>query len=232
MKRPYCILSSAISIDGKIATARTRDSALSSLEDWKGVHRLRNSVDAIMVGRGTVITDDPKLLVKKEFLPTSEELRHPIRVVTDSQAQISPEAKIFTKTSEASTIIVVCERASARKIRALEDRGAEVIICGKNKVDIKRLMEQLYERKVRKLMLEGGGQLNWSMFSLNLVDEIRLAIAPTVIGGSGAISLFEGKGYDQTNESPLLNLEEKDMFGDCIVLRYLVEHNKHRRKLQ
>ncbi|MFX0116925.1 MAG: 2,5-diamino-6-(ribosylamino)-4(3H)-pyrimidinone 5'-phosphate reductase [Candidatus Hodarchaeota archaeon] len=231
MKRPYCILSSAISIDGKIATARTRDSALSSLEDWNRVHRLRNSVDALMVGRGTVMTDDPSLLVKKEFLPSTEELKHPIRVVTDSQAQISPKARIFADTSKVSTIIVVSEEASERKIRALEERGAEVIICGKIKVDIKQLMKQLYERNVMKLMLEGGGQLNWSMFSLGLVDEIRLAIAPTVIGGSAAVSLFEGDGYDRTNDAPLLILDGKEMYGDCLVLRYLVKHDRHRQKL-
>lgn len=228
MKRPYCILSAAISINGKIATARTRNSALSSTEDWKRVHRLRNSVDALMVGRGTVMVDDPKLLVKKELLLSEEELKHPIRVIADSQAQISPNAKVFASTSEVPAIIAVSEEASQKKTRILESKGAEVIICGSQKVDLKLLMEHLHEREVRKLMLEGGGKLNWSMFSLGLVDEIRVAIAPTVIGGSGAISLFEGEGYDQTNESPLLNLEAKEMFGDCLFLRYSVEHNKHR----
>ncbi|MHA2270995.1 MAG: 2,5-diamino-6-(ribosylamino)-4(3H)-pyrimidinone 5'-phosphate reductase [Candidatus Hodarchaeales archaeon] len=228
MKRPYCILSSAISIDGKIATARTRDSALSSPEDWKRVHRLRNSVDALLVGRGTVMTDDPRLFVKEDFLQLGEKPRNPIRVVTDSKGRISPDARIFSSAPEVPTIIAVSEEAPRNKTREYENRGAEVIICGKSKVDLEQLAYQLYERGIRKLMLEGGGHLNWSMFSLGLIDEIQLAIAPTIIGGTDAVSLFEGEGYDKTNEAPLLILANEEMFGDCLVLTYLVKQHEHR----
>ncbi|MFX0113049.1 MAG: 2,5-diamino-6-(ribosylamino)-4(3H)-pyrimidinone 5'-phosphate reductase [Candidatus Hodarchaeota archaeon] len=231
MKRPYCILSSAISVDGKIATARTRDSTLSSLEDWKRVHRLRNSVDALMVGRGTIIADNPKLLVKQEHLPQDEESKHPIRIVTDSMAQTSPMAKVFTFAPDVPTIIAVSMKASQERIQALRDSGGEIIVCGTNRVDLEQLMEQLFKRGIRKLMLEGGGQLNWSMFSLGLVDELRLAIAPTIIGGSKAVSLFEGDGYNRTNEAPLLILQSKEMFEDCLVTIYLVKHNEHRQKI-
>jgi 2,5-diamino-6-(ribosylamino)-4(3H)-pyrimidinone 5'-phosphate reductase len=228
LKRPYCILSSAISIDGKIATARTRDSALSSSEDWKRVHRLRNSVDALLVGRGTVMTDDPRLFVKEDFLQLGEKPRNPIRVVTDSKGRISPDARIFSSAPEVPTIIAVSEEAPRNKTREYENRGAEVIICGKSKVDLEQLAYQLYERGIRKLMLEGGGHLNWSMFSLGLIDEIQLAIAPTIIGGTDAVSLFEGEGYDKTNEAPLLILANEEMFGDCLVLTYLVKQHEHR----
>ena len=230
MNRPYCVLSSAISVDGKIATARSRNSALSSLEDWKRVHRLRNSVDAIMVGKETVMIDDPKLVVKKELLLSGEELKQPIRVAVDSTAQISPKAAILTFTPEITTIIAVSQDVHPRRISALKTNGAEIVVCGNNKVDLRQLMDLLYERGVRKLMLEGGGNLNWSMFSLGLVDELRLAVAPTVIGGSRAISLFEGVGFDRTNESPVLNLKSKEMFGDCLVLTYIVKHDQHRER--
>jgi 2,5-diamino-6-(ribosylamino)-4(3H)-pyrimidinone 5'-phosphate reductase len=181
-----------------------------------------------MIGRGTVMTDDPRLLVKEDFLPLGEKCRNPIRVVTDSMGRISPDARIFSSAPEVPSIIAVSEEAPQTKIREYEHRGAEVIICGKNRVDLEELVQQLYERGIRKLMLEGGGHLNWSMFSLGLIDEIQLAIAPTVIGGTDAVSLFEGVGYDKTNEAPLLVLTNKEMFGDCLVVTYLVKPHEQR----
>ncbi|MBS7250581.1 MAG: 2,5-diamino-6-(ribosylamino)-4(3H)-pyrimidinone 5'-phosphate reductase [Candidatus Freyarchaeota archaeon] len=203
-----------MSLDGKIAT-REGDSAFSDEEDWKRVHKLRSQVDAIMVGINTILLDDSKL--------TSKEGRSPIRVVVDSKARTPPNARVITVRPEVETIIAVTSRASPENIAHLQRKGAKIIVCGDGeKVDLEILMEKLYERGIRNLLLEGGGNLNWGMLSKGLVDEIRIAIAPVIVGGKKATTLVEGEGYAKVSEGVKLEQVKCEQVGKCMVLTYKV----------
>lgn len=211
--RPYVILSAAMSLDGKIAT-KSGDSELSCFEDKVRVHRLRAEVDAIMVGINTVLKDDPKLTVKYAEGP------NPIRIVVDSRARTPLSARVLD--GSARTVIAVSKRASPDKTKALRERGAEVIIAGEDKVDLKELLRALKRKGVRILMLEGGGTLNWGMLKEGLIDEVRVAIAPVLVGGRDAVTLVEGEGFSRVAEGEKLRLERIEQCGEDLVLTYKV----------
>ncbi|WXG39956.1 MAG: 2,5-diamino-6-(ribosylamino)-4(3H)-pyrimidinone 5'-phosphate reductase [Candidatus Freyarchaeum deiterrae] len=214
MGKPYVILSAAMSVDGKIAT-RGGDSAYSDDEDWKRVHKLRSEVDAIMVGIHTILVDDSKL--------TSKEGKNPIRVVVDSDARTPPNARVITVRPEVETIIAVTSIAPPERISNLQKKGAKILVCGDGElVDLKSLMEKLFDRGVKKLMLEGGGNVNWGMISKGLIDEIRIAVAPVIVGGIEAITLVEGEGFTKVSEGVKLELINTEKVGKNLVLTYKI----------
>lgn len=213
MNRPYVILNAAITLDGKIATAEG-DSEISCKEDKLRVHGIRAEVDAIMVGINTAITDDPKLTSHK--IPGAKD---PIRIIVDSKARLPPGSRVFGPGGE--TIIAVSEEADAGRLEALKEKG-EVILCGSGEVDLKRLLETLYKRGIKTLLLEGGGTLNWGMLNSGLVDEVRVAISPRMVGGKDAITLVEGKGFGRMGEGVELELKRSYPLGKDFVLEYAV----------
>lgn len=174
--KPYVILNSAMTLDGKIAT-KTGSSEISGPEDLLRVHGLRKELDSIMVGINTVLEDDPRLTVHK--VP-SEKSDNPLRVVTDSRARIPLNSRVINE--EASTLVAVTEKASPQKLQALRSVGdnVDVVITGKYQVDLSLLMDELAQRGVRTLMLEGGSTLNYSMLQSGLVDEVRVCLAPKI----------------------------------------------------
>lgn len=212
--RPYVIMNAGMTLDGKIATV-ARDVKISGEEDLKRVHEIRKRVDAIMVGIGTVLDDDPRLTVHKV-----ESERNPVRVVADSKLRIPLSARILNR--EAPTVIFTtqkCDREKARKIEAL---GHRVIIAGEEKVDLKKAMKVLYEMGVKTLLLEGGGNLNFSMLKLGLVDEVSVAIAPVIVGGRDAVSLVEGEGFEKIEDGVKLRLKRFYPLGKDFILEYEV----------
>ncbi|RLF59295.1 MAG: 2,5-diamino-6-(ribosylamino)-4(3H)-pyrimidinone 5'-phosphate reductase [Thermoplasmata archaeon] len=211
--RPYVILNSAMSLDGKIAT-KTGDSAFSSQEDWVRVHKLRKEVDAVMVGINTVIKDNPRLTVR---LVACE--KQPTRIVVDSKGRIPLTARILER--EAPTIIAVSERAPKRRL-ALLSKKAEIIVCGGSKVDLNCLLNKLFERGIRKILLEGGGTLNWGMLKEKLVDKVIVAISPVIVGGRNAITLVEGEGFGFVREGIKLKLLRYYKAGYNMILEYEV----------
>lgn len=212
--KPYVILNASMSLDGKIAS-KVRDSRLSSSKDLARVHRLRSRVDAIMVGINTVIHDDPLLTVRYGYDAK------PIRIIVDSNAKISKESKIVRTSKDVKTIIAIASKAKD-KVNMLKDYGLDVIVSGKDKVDLKLLLANLYEKGIRSILLEGGGELNWSMLSNKLVDEVMVTIEPVIVGGRDAITLVEGEGYDLISKALRLTLEGIDRIDDEVVLRYKV----------
>ena len=215
--RPHVILNAGVTADGKIAT-RTGDSAISSKEDLERVHRIRESVDSIMVGIGTVLLDDPRLSIHK----IASDAENPIRVVADSRARIPLTARMFNE--KGTTIIAVSAKADKERVRKIEER-AEVYVCGAERVDLKCLMRKLYRRGVRTLLLEGGGNLNYGMLRSGLVDEVRFAIAPRLVGGHGAVSLMEGQGFPTVAEGVELELLKHYSLGRDLILEYRVVRN-------
>ncbi len=209
--RPYVILSAAISIDGKIAT-RTRKSNLSSRKDLIRVHNLRKSVDAIIVGKNTIRVDDPLLTVR--YVKGN----NPIRVILDSKGGLSTKSNVIKTAKNIPTILVVSENAP-RNIKKFTANGVQVIRCGKKKIDIKKLLKILGKKGIKKIVVEGGGTTNWYFFKEKLVDEIVVTITPYILGGSTAISLVEGVGFEKISNS--FKLKKIEKIQNEIVLHYV-----------
>jgi len=213
--RPHVILSAAMSVDGKIAT-RTGNSELSSRKDLVRVHKLRASVDAILIGKHTQMIDDPSLTVKYV------KGKNPTRIILDSVGSIESTSQIIKTCKTVPTIIAVSKKITQKNIVRLEKEGLEVIKCGQNKIDLKKLLHILRKKNIKKLLVEGGGTTNWSFIKDGLVDEMIITITPYVLGGSSAISLVHGEGFGKIAQAPLLKLKKINRMKNELVLHYTV----------
>ncbi len=207
-----------MTLDGKIAT-KTGSTEISGSEDLLRVHKLRKELDAIMVGINTVLADNPRLTIHK--IP-SEKSDNPLRIVVDSKARTPLNARVLN--DEASTLIAVSAKASSGKIQALKEEGVnvEVVLSGEDQVNLPLLMNELAQRGVKSLMLEGGSTLNYSMLHEGLVDEVRVCIAPMIVGGVKAKTLVGGEGVDYMKEAFKLELKKYSMLGKDLILEYTV----------
>lgn len=208
--KPYIILSAAMTIDGKIAS-KIGDPELSDAIDWKNVHKLRTEVDAIMVGKGTILQDNPKLHIKYY------DHNGYYRIILDSNLSIPIDSKVINYKPEVyPTIICTTENVSIERIKEFEKKKVTIIKSGQDqRVDLLKLLPILKNKKIKSILLEGGGTLNWSFIENDLIDEIRLSIAPWIIGGKDAISLVEGEGFEKMIEGrrfKLINLKERDNY--------------------
>ncbi len=217
--KPYVILSAAMTLDGKIAT-KTGSSEISGEKDLERVHKLRSDMDAIMVGIGTVLVDDPRLTVHK--VPAKKE-DNPIRVIVDSKARTPLNSRILN--ADAKTIIAVGNNANPFKINNLSDKVDVLVTNGeKGEVNLMELMDYLKNIGVNSLMLEGGATLNFSMFNEGLIDEIRVCVAPMIAGGKFAKTLVDGEGFDKMNDAVKLSFKESYILDGDLVLIYLVKN--------
>lgn len=185
----YVILNAAMSIDGKISTRRN-DSSFSSRKDWIRVHKLRSSVDGIVVGISTVLEDNPMLSVRYYSKGTKD----PVRIIVDSNARIPLNSRIIRSSKNIQTIVATTPNASTRKIKELKKAGAQVLVSGKRKVNIKNLFQQLENLGLKRILVEGGGEINWSVLKIGLANELIVTISPVVVGGRDAKTLVEGEG--------------------------------------
>ena len=219
--KPYVILNAAMTLDGKIVTAKN-SSNISGEEDLKRVHELRKNVDAIMVGIGTVMADDPRLTVHKIDANPED---NPVRVVVDSKCRTPIAARITNK--DARTIIAGAneykhEFVVSDRYDVFQRRGVEFFFSGDRRVDLTALMNHLAGEGIETLMLEGGATLNFSMINEGLIDEIRVCVAPKVVGGVNAKTLFDGEGFDTMDEGVNLELTDSYSLGKDLILTYNV----------
>ena len=212
--KPYVILSAAISIDGKIAT-RTKDSKLSSNQDYIRLHKLRSKVDGILVGKNTVMHDNPLLTVRYT------KGKNPVRIILDSQGKISSKSKILQTSNEVPTIIAVSKKITKSNLKKLYKFPVEVIITGENSVNIKSLLKKLSDKKITTILVEGGGTMNWEFIRQNLFDELIITLSPFLIGGNNAISFIQGNGFDKISKSPNLRLKSIKRLKNHLVLNYV-----------
>ncbi|PWB52288.1 MAG: 2,5-diamino-6-(ribosylamino)-4(3H)-pyrimidinone 5'-phosphate reductase [Candidatus Methanoperedenaceae archaeon] len=194
--RPFVFINAAMSADGKIATIKRKQTRISGSLDFDRMDELRASSDAIMVGIGTVVSDNPSLTVKskerKEKRRADGLLENPSRIVVDSMARIPVDSDIFLK-GEGKCIIAVSENAPAEKVRRLSNL-ADIICVGEKNVDLVKLLSELKDRGINRLMVEGGATLNWGLISNGLVDEIYTFVGNIIIGGKTAPTLVDGEG--------------------------------------
>lgn len=213
----HVLVNAAISVDGKLSSRRREQVRISGDEDFARVDRIRGESDAILVGVGTVLADDPSLLRHDE---TVRERTHgagadpPARVVADSRGRTPTDAAILD--GEATTYLLVSEAAEADKVRALEEAGATVVTAGEERVDLPAALSELDARGVGRLMVEGGGEIVFSLFEAGLVDELSTFVGSTVVGGRDAPTLADGDGF--VEDFPELSLRDAERLDDGIVL--------------
>jgi len=205
-KKPFCILKSAITLDGKIAS-KTRDSKwITGQESRAYVHHIRNRVAGIMVGVSTVIFDDPQLNTRIEG---EKDVSHPIRIIVDDEnLRIPLDSNVVRTTNEQKTIVVTTSKAPQEKVDKLYSLGVDVIIVASDKVgqiDLNDLMAKLGEHKIDSILLEGGGTLNYSALESGIVDKVMYFVAPKILGGRDAITAIEGEGKDKVDDAFMID---------------------------
>ncbi|ATZ60656.1 MAG: 2,5-diamino-6-(ribosylamino)-4(3H)-pyrimidinone 5'-phosphate reductase [Methanosarcinales archaeon Met12] len=209
-KRPFVFINAAMSADGKISTYERRQIRISSDADMRRVDELRAGADAIMVGIGTVLADNPSLTMKSGE-------KNPIRIVVDSMARTPVDAEIISRKGS-PTIIAVSKSAPPKRVEALRGK-AEIITVGDRQVSLPELLSELKSRGINRLMVEGGATLNWGLISERLVDEIYVYIGNMIIGGKDAPTLVDGLGFTKPVKLDLLSIEKLD---DGVLVKWCV----------
>jgi 2,5-diamino-6-(ribosylamino)-4(3H)-pyrimidinone 5'-phosphate reductase len=219
----HVVINAATSADGKLSTREREQIAISGPDDFERVDRLRAESDAVMVGVGTVVADDPSLTVDDPELRFEREQRgmppNPARVVADSRIRTPPNARVVD--DAADTYLLVSEAAPGDFVTQMENSGATVIVAGEDRVDLQAAFEELQADGIEQLMIEGGGELIFSLFKAGLVDELSVFVGPTLIGGREAPTLADGDGF--VEQFPALTLEHVERIDDGVLLEYVVE---------
>ncbi|MFB6096064.1 MAG: 2,5-diamino-6-(ribosylamino)-4(3H)-pyrimidinone 5'-phosphate reductase [Haloferacaceae archaeon] len=213
-------VNAATSADGKLSTRRREQVRISGPDDFDRVDRLRASADGVMVGVGTVLADDPSLTIKEEDRRV-QRLRNgrpgnPARVVADSRARTPLDAAVLDDAAE--TYVLVSEAADADDVAALREAGATVVTAGSGRVDLGAAFEDLESAGLDRLMVEGGGELIFSLFAADLVDELTLYVGSLILGGTDAPTLADGEGF--VDDFPRLDLRSVERVDDGVVLSY------------
>lgn len=215
-KKPFVILKTAVTMDGKIATASGHSKWITGEEARNHVHVIRDRVAAIMVGINTVLKDNPSLTTRR----TDKEGKDPIRVIVDSRGIIPEDSKVLNTDSKASVILATTSRIDTDKEDRLLAKGIRVIKTDRSdeRVDLNMLMEELYKLEIDSVLLEGGGTLNSSAIHSGIVNKVMFFIAPKIIGGKDAPTPVEGVGVDRMDEA--LNIRDISVlkFGDDVLI--------------
>ena len=217
-----------MTVDGKIDTVARKGAKISSDGDWVRVDRLRAEVDAVMVGSGTLIGEDPRLTVKSADLRQERSIsgrsENPAKVGIISVADLPLEGK-FLNEGGSQVYLFTTTRTSQRQVDALRSRGVDVVLSDGERVDLLQAMAYLKDNGIERLLLEGGGTLNAAMLSAGLVDEFRLYLAPLLFGGTDAPTLADGPGLTR-DEALILELKHVERMDDGgILLTYQVLSN-------
>lgn len=215
--RPLVTLKAAMTLDGKTATSQGESQWISGTESRADVHRLRDQVDAIMVGVGTVLRDNPSLTTRL----TDGGGQDPVRVVVDSRLRTPAEAAVINPDSNSDVIIATTPQADLDRKRVLEEAGARVLVCNEIEgqgVDLNDLLQQLGRMDLMHLLLEGGATLNQGAFHAGVIDRLRLYIAPMVFSGSDGKGVFSGHDVGYLAAAQKLESMRVSHFGKDLMI--------------
>jgi 5-amino-6-(5-phosphoribosylamino)uracil reductase len=218
--RPYILLSCALSIDGYLGSASPTRLELSNDADFDRVDAVRASCDAILVGAATVRHDNPRLLVRSEARRQARRARgmppSPIKVTVTGRGELDPDAEFFAAGDAEKLVYCASERARDARSRL---GPVATVLDGGQRVDMRRICEDLGDRGVARLMVEGGGRVHTQFLTGNLVDELQLTVAPFFVGDSRA-PRFVQDGRFPWNPDRRATLSEVRQIGDVVLLRY------------
>ena len=202
MKRPYIVINCAMSIDGKIASPSGKQVRISCDEDIKRMYELRNKSDAVLVGINTVISDDPKLTVKEKYVKNPKQ---PIRIVLDTNCRTPVNSLVVNSMAKTFIITAIsCDKKFKNNV--------EIIKCDTDEnglLDLEKLLDILFKKGIKKLMVEGGGTVIWNFLKRGFVDDFYVYVGPMKIGGKNTPTIADEKG--QTYESLVKLIETKNI---------------------
>ncbi len=206
--RPFVTLKTATSLDGKIATTSGESKWITGELAREDVHQLRHEHDAILVGVGTVLVDNPSLTTRRAIGG-----KNPIRIILDQKLRTPLDAKIVTDT-QAETWIITTNTASSNKRIQLQELGVNVIVLDEEKIEIEELLSVLGERGITSIFVEGGGTVNDSFLRSRSVQEVITYIAPKLIGGKDAPTSFTGQGFAKIGDVLQLKIKNVTQLGE------------------
>ena len=216
----------AITADGKIATANRAVSTFGSARDHDHLYELRATADAVMCGARTLdlnpyTVGTGGLKYQRQRLKAGL-AEHNLRVIVSGSGGINPKAEVF-KHRFSPILILTTERAGAKRLKVLSKLADEVLVCGEQEIDFAFALQDLRERwQVKRLLCEGGGELNAAMFQAGLVDELHLTICPKIVGGRTAPTIADGIGAKSLADATQLQLAAQRRHGDELFLTYRV----------
>jgi 2,5-diamino-6-(ribosylamino)-4(3H)-pyrimidinone 5'-phosphate reductase len=202
-----------MSADGKIASPTRKQIRISSEEDIERMYRLRNESDAVLVGIGTILTDDPKLTVKETYI---QHPKQPLRVILDSKGRTPQHALALNTTS--NTLIITAKGLK----KTYDGPHIEVVECRIDKdglIDVNDALDILYQKGVRKLLVEGGGTIIWNFLKKKVVDDLYIFIGPCIIGGKETPTVADGEGIS-SGEEIALKIIEVQRVGSGVLIHY------------
>ena len=213
MKRPYVIINCAMSADGKIALPSKKQLRISCEEDIKRMYKLRNECDAVLVGIGTILSDDPKLTVNEKYVKNPHQ---PIRLILDTHCKTPENSQAVNE--KAKTMII-----SSGKCNRKYKSNIEIVECKteiNGLIDLSYMLEFLLKRGIKKLMVEGGGTVIWNFIKQKIVDDIYVYIGPIIIGGKETPTFADGEGIKKDNDKINLKLINIKKLGSGILIHY------------
>ncbi|MDP2806626.1 MAG: bifunctional diaminohydroxyphosphoribosylaminopyrimidine deaminase/5-amino-6-(5-phosphoribosylamino)uracil reductase RibD [bacterium] len=219
---PFVTLKLAVSLDGKIAMGQGTTTGLSGDEARRYVHSLRLGHEAVMVGSGTVLADDPELTVR---LVDNPESKQPTRFILDSKLSLSLDSKVLTD-GKAKTIVVTTSAADQDKKKKIEAKGIDIWTIGKDAkgyVDLNALLHQMGLDEYCSLLVEGGGKLATSFLKQGLVDKVAMIYTPNIIGAQGVAAVGELEISDLKNAFKLRDMECRMLGKDVLVEGYIIK---------
>jgi diaminohydroxyphosphoribosylaminopyrimidine deaminase/5-amino-6-(5-phosphoribosylamino)uracil reductase len=222
--RPFVVLKMAASLDGKAAAADGSSRWITGPEARADVHRLRAWSDAVVVGSGTALADDPSLTVRD---PRFAAATPPLRVVVDASGRVPASGHLFD--GSAPTLVITTEFVPDVRRAEWEVSGAEVVICdrdGGGGVSLPQLFDVLGKREVQGVLIEGGPTLAWSAVRDGVVDRVVCYLAPVLVGGADAPSILEGTGFTPIAEAMRLDLVAVDRIGADVRLEADVHRDR------
>ncbi|MEX2314071.1 MAG: bifunctional diaminohydroxyphosphoribosylaminopyrimidine deaminase/5-amino-6-(5-phosphoribosylamino)uracil reductase RibD, partial [Thermomicrobiales bacterium] len=217
--RPLVTAKFAMTIDGRIATHTGHSRWISGLESRTHAHMLRDQVDAILIGTGTLLADDPLLTTR---LPDGDTgyggPHHPLRVVLDTSARTPPTARMLACDTPGRTLILTGANAPIDRVRTLEAAGVEVVALAEQdgRVNPCAVLDLLGARGVNDLLVEGGSRVHGAFFDARLVDRAVVYIAPVIVGGVAATGPVSGLGVSVLHEAARLVDQHVDLSGSDI----------------
>ncbi|EGD48453.1 riboflavin biosynthesis protein RibD [Ruminiclostridium papyrosolvens DSM 2782] len=219
---PFVIMKTAMTLDGKIASVTGDSRWISSEPSREYVHKIRNRVSSIMVGVNTIIKDNPSLTAR----PSSGDGIDPVRIVVDSRGRIPMDSRVINGDSNAGLILATTDRINKDKETQLLSRGVRIIktIEKSGKVNLGELMRELYKLEIDSVLLEGGGNLNFSALEAGIVNKVMTFVSPKIIGGSSAVTPVGGEGIEEMKDAiALSDIRVEGFDRDVLIEGYIAD---------